>query len=228
MTLFLCISNWVPSGRLNLINTPAWTVGAFLVLYALFPYCLRLLKVRPAPLMMRSCCIDWLTRPRPCCCCLPVGWQSLNPKFRTYFLPPLLYLASLVTPMLELGLNTGILHPIAQMCSSICLPSFLLGMNLALNYLDQDWDRHPMLFQRFGASASILVIAVFPWFFDARAMPSWAYLWKDMGLASPVFCVLIYYAARQKDHICWLLQQKPLVFVGNCSYGMYLFQAFCW
>lgn len=45
LVLLLCASAFVPSAMMNAINTPGWTVGAFFVLYALFPYCTTLIQV---------------------------------------------------------------------------------------------------------------------------------------------------------------------------------------
>lgn len=46
LMLLLSATKALPSAFENPISTPAWTVGAFLALYAILPYCLPLLKVR--------------------------------------------------------------------------------------------------------------------------------------------------------------------------------------
>eukprot|EP00952_Eustigmatos_sp_NYUAD-ZCMA_P003746 16411-Eustigmatos_ZCMA.PRE.1 len=45
LVMLLTASKALPSTFWNPISAPAWTVGAFFILYALLPYSLRMLKV---------------------------------------------------------------------------------------------------------------------------------------------------------------------------------------
>ena len=112
--------------------------------------------------------------------------------------------------------------------SATCLPSFLLGVNLAFIFLEHNWGRHPYVLQKTGFTLTALVLAAIPLYTDAKQLPVLMFLWKDMGLGSPLFCLLIFYAARQQDYLTSVLTWPPLVFVGNSSYGMYLFQGLIW
>jgi peptidoglycan/LPS O-acetylase OafA/YrhL len=40
--------------------------------------------------------------------------------------------------------------------------------------------------------------------------------------------VVVWYVAREEDLLTPLLRSYPLVVLGNCAYGMYLFQAPVW
>lgn len=127
-------------------------------------------------------------------------------------------------PGLDLGLNTGILHVFTRTIAICSIANFLQGVNLGLLFIEHDWSKHPVFLQRIGATSVIAIIIAIACTINYTLLPTFFNLWRDHGMMSPLYCVLIWYSAKDMDILCWLFKSWPMQFVGNISYGMYLFQ----
>jgi len=102
--------------------------------------------------------------------------------------------------------------------------SFFLGVNLGTLYLERDSARQPPPFQHYGASAGVLLLLCAPLLLPAEAFPTFIQHWRSQGLFAPLYCLIIWYIAHGQDMLCSLLNSHFLVFMGEISYAIYVFQ----
>ena len=88
--------------------------------------------------------------------------KATSPRHRVVFLVPLLYLCSAVKPLLDLNHNLGIVSGMARFAVLAAVPDFLQGMNVALLFLDYDWDKNPLGFQEKALALPLCVAAILP------------------------------------------------------------------
>ena len=149
--MLLGLSGFVPSAFINDINTPGWTIGSLFILYAIFPFAVRMFK-------------------------------ACSSKVKIFVVMPLLFTCSIGKPLADLSVNLGVLSGMARIAALASVPDFLQGINRGLLFLEHDWSKHPLIFQKFGLSASLAAACALFVMVDLQDLPIFCQLWRPYGM----------------------------------------------
>lgn len=182
MVLLCGLSGFIPSAFINDINTPGWTIGSLFVLYAVFPFAVRMLK-------------------------------ACSPRFRAFVLLPFLFACSIAKPVADLSINLGAISGLARIAALASIPDFLQGINLGLLFLEHDWSKHPVVFQRTGMTLSLAALSYLFVAVDLNSLPVFFQLWRPYGMLQFLWMATIWYVhtcIRTYIHAC-ILYRTPVV-----------------
>ncbi len=150
--------------------------------------------------------------------------KACSPRFRACVLLPFLFACSIAKPVADLSVNLGAISGLARIAALASIPDFLQGINLGLLFLEHDWTRHPIVFQRLGMTASLAALSYLFVAVDLNSLPVFFQLWRPYGMLQFLWMATIWYAAHGKDVLCTLFEVPLLSYLGNTSFGVYIAQ----
>ena len=77
-------------------------------------------------------------------------------------------------------------------------PTHPTGINLGLMFLEHDWSKHPLIFQKFGLSVSLAAACSLFVMVDLLDCPIFVQLWRPYGMLQFLWMPVIWYAAHGK------------------------------
>jgi len=213
VAMLFCLQTWAGFAFSNAINTPAWFVGAILFLYLLFPSALRILSCNSSAFKT----LLWTAFGFWCLCGIGTFVQMgyvVGPPFAP------LYSLSFKAHFSEFlfGTSLGLAFLSRYNNNSSC--SRALSVEQSLRTASEDAFTSQSTFyvsavENFGVTFSLLLLITAFLFVDVRVLGSFLYTFGANGLLSPVFGVLIWSAAADKDKLMRGVLRSALLGFGK-------------
>eukprot|EP01060_Flectonema_neradi_P026636 TRINITY_DN357_c0_g1_i2.p1 TRINITY_DN357_c0_g1~~TRINITY_DN357_c0_g1_i2.p1 ORF type:complete len:2065 (+),score=347.73 TRINITY_DN357_c0_g1_i2:154-6195(+) len=198
--ILLAVQKWT-GPAMNVINTPGWAVGPFLLLYAIFPTLRDIMKTvsyqKRSNVVLPLCFVGGAM----------AALDALNENW------------------------TGVFAPLNHIFLTAHFASFLSGLVLGLNYLEAHEDENyqtPTMRDVVAVPAAVIIMFVIFLTGDLKEehgeFPFW-HEWARHGMLQPLVGVLLWYGGRGHDFLSRALSWPPLLYLGKVSFTIYLLQA---
>jgi peptidoglycan/LPS O-acetylase OafA/YrhL len=187
---------WLPSTAVAW-NGPAWSLSVETFFYALFPLLLPLVE----KLTSRF-------------------WRAMTATFLAAMLVPMAYVLWLgweASSGSQAILDGSWVLDVVRFNPLLHLPAFVMGSLCGVLFLRS--DRSPQAPRRAARQVVLAAAAVLA---VLCASPHLPYPLLHNGLLAPLHCALIYGLAMHGDAFGRSLGSRPMVLLGEASYGMYL------
>eukprot|EP00899_Mesostigma_viride_P000816 jgi/Mesvir1/10735/Mv13807-RA.2 len=224
VTVLFSVQAWRTEHFINAYNIPAWTVGAFVLCYALFPTARDVLASlghvsRTVVALALYCYSLW-----------SAAWASGAYNNDMFVFNPINVVAFRAhVPEFLLGVTLGVSfvqcrESQAEGADDGGSTTGSLGAsseNTARRFLSKAWMRVRPL----TATACVTALLVIFSTVDPRVFSGTWQEWVGRGMLSPVSAAIICSLASGTDMLSGPLSCRPARFLGTISYGLYIYQA---
>jgi peptidoglycan/LPS O-acetylase OafA/YrhL len=198
----LFLQSWIPPYPLAL-NGPGWSLSTEVFLYLCFPLILSI--VRQSKLSTKTALITAV-----------VFWLTTQAVI-AHFLREPFYQG-----------NPSVSFDLIHFFPLVHLASFVIGMATALWVVEKTSEKSAIL--KILPSTTVLVIASLLLYFSLEYKWDYSSLQGfnpplHAGFYAPIFAFFIAAVSFSKDHAASIFSLKPLVFLGEISYGIYILQS---
>lgn len=200
LAVLFCVTTWTPRWFLNHINTPGWSVGAFMFQYLLFPALLKpIARARQSTRFKKLLPACWFYSILQAGHAMGIDISIVKP-LNWIMLPP--HTASFIA-----GIVLGCCFAFSEKTQS-------QGSSL------------PYFIQHHGLSVIVTLTILLFVFVPVKSVPSILYFWTSNGMFLPLMACFIWLGALETD--CLLgnfITHKPFLVLGNVSFTLYILQA---
>jgi peptidoglycan/LPS O-acetylase OafA/YrhL len=191
---------WLPD-LANSLNTPGWSLSVEAFFYATFAALLPRVAGQPPPRLVRAMAVAWAVSLLVPLAYVVANWshpERLTPYETPRLLGIIKYLPVLHLPEFVIGSCCGSLFLERRRRGAPAVPSWVVA----------------------GLGAVTILVLAIPY---GRLYPL-----VHNGLLAPLFGALVYAIAGERGGFARVLSRRPLVFLGEASYGVYILQIPVW